>query len=164
MPRRGALQTAAARGRENEFVLLFCGNSAPASQSAGQKPCAAAGVKNTSSCYSSYPLWNMPRQPFAALGWGAGAPGRFLGRKRGGGDSTIFTESCVNRWAVSAAKICPKALGNNRNARVTSWLDSARTDISREQLVGALAYCCLQQFFYTRRAATDRRRASDRET
>ena len=78
MPRRGALQTAAARGRENEFVLLFCGNSGPASQSADKiSPCAAPR-ENTSSCYSSYPLWIRPHQPSAALGWGARAARQLL--------------------------------------------------------------------------------------
>ena len=78
MPRRGALQTAAARGRENEFVLLFCGNSGAASQSADKKTCAPRRVKNTSSCYSSYPLWIRPHQPSAALGWGARAARQLL--------------------------------------------------------------------------------------
>ena len=78
MPRRGALQTAAARGRENEFVLLFCGNRCSSESKRGQKTCAAACVKNTSSCYSSYPLWIRPHQPSAAIGWGARAARQLL--------------------------------------------------------------------------------------
>ena len=164
MPRRGALQTAAARGRENEFVLLFCGNRCSSESKRGQKPCAAAGVKNTSSCYSSCPcgicLTSRLRPVDGVLVLQDDSR-----RKRGDGDSTLFTESSrVSIGGCERCQICPKALGNNRNARVTSWLDSAPTDISREQLVGALASCCLQQFFHPRRVTTDRRRASDRET